>query len=47
MEAKEEEENISRRKIFGQRRKSRTEKGKEENILEKERDDAQIYVPMV
>ena len=39
--------NILRRKIFGQRGR-KMEKGKEENILEKESDDAQTdrqYIP--
>ena len=51
-EEREEERRKKRRTIFREgniwsEKESRTEKGKEENILEKERDDAQIYVPMV
>ena len=38
---REREENIWRRKIFGQGRGRGTEKEKEENILEKESDDGQ------
>ena len=42
VEENEKDKNIGRRNTFGQSRRRRTEKEKEEDILEKESDDRQI-----